>query len=965
MIVEKRWSSRAFRPFLWIGVIALGVLYTVGCGKELGDLGAPCLFSSDCKAEYRCVKEQCSTGKAEGDSCSNNIECNQGLSCVEKKCTFGGKACEDDKSCSDGERCSGKKCLKPVGNGSPCLDTKGCKAPLVCSNAGLCVDTGKPGTKGTNERCEKSEECQRGLACDPKETKCIEGGGAGSPCKTNQDCNKDLVCANDSTCAKKGDPGTAAPGEDCTLPKDCQANLTCGTGGKCASNGLLGEGSKCAGNENCDKGLLCATVKGSTTGECSKPGGQGTKLPGEDCENPLDCTFGAVCGFDSKCALIRPFTANTCPITAQEDKGDPRVLFEVPKDKVEEFFRLPYPNDIRLTSSGQVDLKGFPNPGPLLGEDLVGKYIEAIQKELKGFSTNPTITFRFNKPIDFNSVELNNNEPSVIYINLDTGKRTGFNVSYNSGRTPYVCGSHMQVRAPTNRVLEEGQTYAIVMTDSVKDTNGNRLKRDKDFDAMLNENAPSDGALAQAHGRYKKLREWLKKNETDGKFPKAGSVIAATVFTTHKPTETFAKFRETVFNQKEPSLKNIVLCQDGVKSPCESDNAVTSRSCGKSDGKFHEIHAKISLPIFQEGKAPYKTEGGNIAFDGSGVPKVARTEDVCVAITIPKGDPPAEGWPVVVYAHGTGGNLRSHIADKTAERLSEVKSGDKTIKFATIGIDQVVHGLRRGEDKTHPNYLYFNFRNPQASLGNVLQNAADQYALVRWLQSFKLASKDSPIQKDIAFNKAQITFLGHSQGGFAGPLFLAYSKDVKAAVLSGAGGGLIFSLLGKTNPVNIAAGVRALLGEKPNSRVDANHPVLNLFQHYFDRADAINYGKLLFQKPPQDIPPKHILQIYGKGDTFTPKDSTIALAQAMGVEHAGPAPESLGSFSSNSIKLPAKGNKSTSQGKITAIFTQYEPGSGKDGHFVLFHNATAIAHATGFLASFLTDAENVPSVSSP
>ncbi|TNE50471.1 MAG: hypothetical protein EP343_08380 [Deltaproteobacteria bacterium] len=962
MIVESCWNLRRVRPLLWVGVFVLGGLYAIGCGKELADLGAPCLFSSDCKVQYRCVSERCATGKSENDSCGSSIECNQGLSCVEKKCQFDGKACSQDSDCTGKERCTGRKCLEPAGSGSPCLDTKGCLAPFVCDTKGVCVDTGKPGTKGTGEACEKAEDCQRGLACDPNDKKCIEGGGVGAPCKSSQDCNTDLACANTSVCAKKGDPGTAGAGEDCTVPTDCQATLTCGTGGKCASNGLLGEGSNCAGNENCEQGLLCATVKGSTTGQCSKPGGEGTKLPGEECANPLDCTFGSVCGFDNKCALVRPFTANTCPVSAEEDKGDSRVLFEVPKDKVEEFFRLPYPNDIRLGTNGLVDLKGFPNPGPLLGEDLVGKYIQAIQAELKGFSTNPTITFRLSKPIDFNSVELNTNEPGIIYVNLDTDQRTGFNVSYNSGRTPYICGSHLQVRAPNSRVLEGGQTYAVLIMNSVKDSGGTLLKRDKDFDAVMQDSAPSDSNLAKAHGRYQKLRDWLKKNETDGKFPKPSDVIAGAVFTTHKPTETFAKFRDVVFQQQAPTLKDVVLCKDGVKSPCESENEVTSRSCGKSDGTYHEIHAKLSIPIFQQGKAPYKTEGGNIEMDGSGAPKVARTEDVCVAITIPKADPPTEGWPVVIYAHGTGGNLRSHIADRTAERLTEVKSGDKTVRFATIGIDQVVHGLRRGDDTTHPNFLFFNFRNPQASLGNTLQNAADQYALVRWLQGFKMEAKDSPIQKDIAFNKRQITFLGHSQGGFAGPLFLAYSKEVKAAVLSGAGGGLLYSLLGKTSPINIAAGVRALLGEKPSSRIDANHPVLNLFQHYFDRADAINYGKLLFQKPPQDIPPKHILQIYGKGDTFTPKDSTIALAQAMGVEHAGPAPESLGSFSSNSLKLPAKGNKSTSTGKITAIFTQYEPGSGQDGHFVTFNNTSAISHFTGFLASFLTDAENVPTV---
>lgn len=946
----------------WSLLLVGWVLTTPGCGKELGDLGTPCLFSSDCKAEYRCINEKCATGAKENTPCALNTDCDQGLQCIEKKCQFDGKACEEDTQCDSGLRCSGRKCLKPADSGAPCLDTKGCKAPLVCAATGTCVDTGKPGTKGVDDACEKSEECQRGLACDPKKKKCQTGGDVGSPCKSNVECNKTLACAFDGTCAKKGDPGTAGAGENCNVPQDCQLSFTCGTGGKCASDGLLPKGSTCVGNENCIKGLLCATVKNSPTGTCEEPGQPGTKLPGTACENPLDCSFGSICGFDNQCVLVRPFIAQTCPVSAQDTKGEFRVLFEVPGEKVEEFFRLPYPNDIRLNSNGFVDLRGFPNPGPLLGEDLVGKYIQALEKELKGFSTNPTITFRTSSPINFDSIELNNATPSILYVNLDTGNNLGFNVSYNSGRTPYICGPHLTIRAPRSPALQEGKTYVVLLTDSIKNADGKKIQRDKDFDAILGSNAPSDSRLSAAYERYKKLREWLKKNETDGKFPATQHVVAAAMFTTHKPSQAFAKFRDVVQQQAKPQLKDITVCKDGVKSPCDSENAVASRACGKSDGEFHEIHAKITLPIFQQGQSPYVKEGGDIRWKSDDTPEVATTQDICVALTIPKGDAPTEGWPVLIYAHGTGGNFRSHIADGTAQRVSNIARDGKTIKYVTLGMDQVVHGLRRGSDKTHPNFLFFNFRNPGASLGNTLQNAADQYSLVRWLKDGVIPAQNAPESKEIKFNKDQLVFLGHSQGGFVGPLFLAYDTDVKAAVLSGAGGGLIYSLLGKTNPINIAAGVRAILGEGPTSRVDDNHPVLNLFQHYFDRADAVNYGHLLFQSPPKDIPAKHILQTYGVGDTYTPKDSITTLALVMGVTHAGPAHEDLGSFSKNTTPFPIQGNKTFDGKKITGVFTQYRPDADKDGHFVLFNNSDAIQHLKTFLATYLLDKDRVPTV---
>ena len=951
--------GRGLLVFLFTGLI-IGI---PACGKELGDPGAPCIFGSDCKDSLKCVNERCASGSTENTPCTKDSECEKGLKCVEKKCQLKGKSCEKDGDCSGKERCSGQKCLEPLGNGEPCLDTKGCKAPLVCDAKGRCGDTGKPGTKALGEACSKTEDCQRGLACDPKKKQCQEGGDIGAPCTKNQECKKELACAHDKTCTKKGEPGTVATNERCNKPTDCQIALTCSAKGVCASQGILPEKSNCLGNENCAEGLLCASLKGKSSGECRKAGQPGTKVSGDACNKREDCNFGAVCGLDSKCVILRPFAGVSCKVTQKGDTGELRVLFEVPRDgKVTEFFRLPYPIDIRRKSDNSLDLTGFPSPGPLLGEDLIGKYIKATQKEVKGFGTNPTIYFRLSKPINFDSIKLNNEKPSVIYINLDTGIRTGFNINYNSGKTPYICGSHIMIRGPRSRPLAPNQTYAVLVMNSLEDKAGTRVKSDKDFDAMLKDSPPSDGGLSSAYDRYKKLRAWLAKNKKEGKYPESSEVIAAAVFTTHTPTQAFAKFREAVLNQAKPKLKEITLCKEGVKSPCESDAEVTSRKCGKENNDFFEIHAKLSLPIFQQGKAPYKTEGGDIRYKSDGTPEVASTQDVCVAITIPKGDMPTQGWPVMIYAHGTGGNLRSHIADGTAKRVSSISVGGKTVKYATVGMDQVVHGLRRGDDKTHPNFLFFNFRNPGGSLGNTLQNAADQLSLVRWIQAFALTSSQSPNNKEVKFNKDKIAYLGHSQGGFVGPLFLAYEPDVKAAVLSGAGAGLIYSLLDKTSPINISAGVRALLGENPQTRIDSNHPVLNLLQHYFDRADAVNYGHLLWRKPLQNIPAKHILQTYGIGDTFTPEDSITTLAFVMGVEHAGTVIKSISGLTTNSLKFPVKGNKTSGGNKITAVFTQYKPADGKDGHFVLFNNSDAIKHFTHFLGSLITDDKGIPSV---
>jgi coproporphyrinogen III oxidase len=70
------------------------------------------------------------------------------------------------------------------------------------------------------------------------------------------------------------------------------------------------------------------------------------------------------------------------------------------------------------------------------------------------------------------------------------------------------------------------------------------------------------------------------------------------------------------------------------------------------------------------------------------------------------------------------------------------------------------------------------------------------------------------------FDTSKIYFKGHSQGGLTGPLFLVAEPEVKAAILSGAGGDLIYSLLNKTEPNNIPKIVQGLVHDP----ADEFHP---------------------------------------------------------------------------------------------------------------------------------------------
>ena len=120
------------------------------------------------------------------------------------------------------------------------------------------------------------------------------------------------------------------------------------------------------------------------------------------------------------------------------------------------------------------------------------------------------------------------------------------------------------------------------------------------------------------------------------------------------------------------------------------------------------------------------------------MPKPARLEELRFAVSIPKGTMPEGGWPVVLYAHGTGGNYRTFVDEKLAEEVSEIKDdqGQVLTRLAMISIDQNLHGPRGTES---PDSVFFNPQNPAASVHNVVQGGIDAYSLLRMVRELKMS----------------------------------------------------------------------------------------------------------------------------------------------------------------------------------------------------------------------------------
>jgi predicted esterase len=369
----------------------------------------------------------------------------------------------------------------------------------------------------------------------------------------------------------------------------------------------------------------------------------------------------------------------------------------------------------------------------------------------------------------------------------------------------------------------------------------------------------------------------------------------------------------------------------------------------------------MSLPAFQKGVPPYldPSAGGNIEYDAAGVATIARSELVCFSLTVPKGVAPATGWPLVVYGHGTGGSYRSIVdlalADDFASGIAPAGlgggvdggAGATPVPMAVLGFDGVMHGTRNGGSTKPVGELVYNFLNPPAARDNALQAAADLLAIPRALPA--LAAQGLPL------DPSRLFLYGHSQGGNAASLVAARQSPYGSIVMSGTGGNLVYTLLGKQSPVNVPALLPYLLGEA--GPVDGGHPVLNLMQMYFERADSVNFARRLFKEPLADMTAHHVLHVYGTADTYSVVPTQRAYALAAGFKVGGTMIDSFGLEPAPQV-APYSNNEFFGRvGRLTALELQYAPtpAGAYDGHFVSTKNASARASIQAMLVTAARD----------
>lgn len=616
-----------------------------------------------------------------------------------------------------------------------------------------------------------------------------------------------------------------------------------------------------------------------------------------------------------------------------EEVGPTTARFDVPRGGViaegTDFYGLPFPNDFWRVDGGAggLDLSLYPRPSAIIAD-----YLEVIPQRLDGFGLNAAMHARFDGKLDTDSLPATPEaamqaDASVYLIQLTgwIGARHPLLFRFETREGETIGTNWLSALPYPGFPLDEGQTYALVVTSRLLGEDGGPVRPAADWLEVSGVEAPTDPDLARARAAAQPLLDWL---DDEASSDDREDVVSAAVFTTQTATHIMGQLRERVRQLRPPEMRDIVRVQIG-------DSYVSY------DGLF-------DAPNFQSGDVPYSRDGGEIILDSvNGLPKVQRLEPLRVSFTVPIGTMPEAGWPIAIYAHGTGGSYHSFQNDGTAGRLAQQG-------IAVISIDQVLHGPRNPGES--PEISFFNFQNPLAARDNTLQGAVDNFSVVRLIEGFEHV--DDELDLAIRFDPSKMYFFGHSQGGLTGPPFVAYEPLIDGTVLSGAGGLIYLSMLHKTEPLDITIVVAAIIRDEP---LDEFNPTLALVQTWIERSDPVNYGPLLARSPPlgpDGIPmaPKHVFQSEGLIDDYTPPPSIEALATSIGGNPVAPVLQEIPGLTLRGrevLDAPVTGNIDGT----TVVLLQYQETSGSDGHFVVFDVPAAEIQSAEFLGTLAATGE--------
>jgi hypothetical protein len=618
---------------------------------------------------------------------------------------------------------------------------------------------------------------------------------------------------------------------------------------------------------------------------------------------------------------------------------DTRITFE---PDTTNFWSLPMPSDLRRQADGTFNLERYPGKR----SDLLSMWIKSADARLDGWGVTTGIFFTTNGapdaatfPTAAGSLEAS---ASVYLVDVepaspDYGKQLPVNVSFTAAEGPGSPANLLEVIPVYGFVRRPLTTYAVVVTDAVKDAAGKPLGRSLSFHKALEQQRDADPKAAAS---FEPLRVWMTKNKRD-----RSKVIAATVFKTMDPSATLVKLANWV--EKEPAPV--------VDAPWKLEDNFQS---------YQWVSGLYTVPQVQAGLRPGE---GRIQWDADGQPRRVGGQQMRLALTIPKMPMPPGGFPLMIYFHGSGGEWREAIDRGPRPQIKEYRlmdppPGSGPAEYlarrgiAALGFDFPLHGGRKNPPDTTGLELYNLFGNIDVTLDNMQVGAMEVVYLTRLIPKIEVPASLSPnfnagaaTDGMIRFDPKRLSAMGHSMGSTFGIPIASVDPRIQGYVFSGAGGSLVEIANSAHEPVALKPFIELLLGFPEGQEIRRSHPLLHVFQNLWDFADPAAKARYVAKEPHEGQKPKPFFMTAGVRDGYFHPNAETATAVSLGATAAGTdvdptIPAALALDGRTTVGFPLANNLNG----VTAGVVQYAAPF-ELGHYVAFDVAQTQQQYTCFL----------------
>jgi hypothetical protein len=664
------------------------------------------------------------------------------------------------------------------------------------------------------------------------------------------------------------------------------------------------------------------------------------------------------------------------------------------------FYNVPYPSDLRLTATGTPDLTGFPEAA---GHPVFDG-IRQVAMLHPGFPVVPTAYFEFTGPLavlDSTTVIPAQKSSPILLIDVDPSSNEMGTLIPTVATTPptdaYVPPNLLAVAARPGFVLHPNRKYAFVVMASLDDANGNALAPAEALTELRMAQTP-DGALGPAAKTlYASLWTTLEMAGID-----TTQVAAATVFTTGDVVEELADMSTKLVAKYAP------LSIDGLR--------VYTQDGGATQDGYCELSASITYPQFQTGTPPFDT-GGLFDYGTDGLPIEQRDEKAPVVITLPKGEMPAAGFPLVVYFHGSGG-LSTALVDRGKWVVKSTSPTGSTagcpyLPPGPTGLPALPNVLENwnctfgcntpGVGPTYytspfgfamagsalplnPERLlnasetaYLNLNNIAAGHDTFRQGVIEQRLFIQALSTLQIPPSALAGCTGTTLPAGQTAFhfdvqnhlyaMGQSMGGQYTNMVSATEPLIKASVPTGAGGFWGFYILVTTQVPDAAGAVGVIIIGTP-APLTFMHPALQVFETAWEGVDPMVYMPRLGRRPLAGHPVRPVYEPVGQGDSYFPEVTYDSMALAYGHKETGDVIwssmqdaltlEGLGGL----VTYPVKDDlTSEAGGTYTGTIVQYKGDGVYDPH-AIYSQLDSVKYQYGcFLSTML--ATGNPTVPAP